>query len=387
MARDAAIVVAMRVFISSVTYALRDERQGLVRILEVVEPFQPLVFEQFTSQDRSSRDACLAGVDVCDVYVLLLGPRYGDPLPDSGMSPTEEEFTAARRQGKPILVFTKDTDEEDEPRQREFKARVEDYVNGRFRKSFSDTQSLNVAVLAALNDLSVPAAALTWERLPTPPPMVWAPDLPALRDPALYAPILEVHLVPVPPELLLAGRLQSLPTFITRTGRDQGFFADNDAVVAGNDAGGAWAVVRESGEGGRGWRDRREHQHRGVAVLATGQVMAAQALPTDLMGTLVDAGDLQRRVASMLPVAATLLGPTSAVLAVAAAVSPLDRLFEGDPARLGGRGSGEMRMRQGLAATMPPNATVSAAALASHNGDVAAEVAAHLLQTVRDAPR
>lgn len=377
----------MRVFVSSVTYALRDERQGLVRILQVVEPFQPLVFEQFTSQDRSSRDACLAGVDACDVYVLLLGPRYGDPLPDSGMSPTEEEFTAARRQGKPILVFTKNTDEDDEPRQRDFKSRVEDYVNGRFRKSFSDTQSLNIGVLAALGDLSLAAPALHWEALPAPAPMRWARELSALSDPALYAPILEVHLVPVPREQLLAGRLQSLPAVIARMGRDQGFFTEEDAIVAGNDAGAAWAVVRESAQGGARWNDRREHQHRAVAVLATGQAIVAQALPTDLMGTLVDAGDVQRRVASMLPMAAALLPSSSGVVAVAAAVSPLDRVFEGDPARLGGRHSGGMRMRQGLAATMAPNATVGSAALASHNGDVAAEVAAHLLQAVRDAPR
>ncbi|MGH3304538.1 MAG: DUF4062 domain-containing protein, partial [Streptosporangiaceae bacterium] len=61
-------------------------------------PYESLRFEDFVSQDRSSRDACLAGVDGCDVYILLLGPRYGEPLPDSGMAPTEEEFTAASRQ-------------------------------------------------------------------------------------------------------------------------------------------------------------------------------------------------------------------------------------------------------------------------------------------------
>lgn len=377
----------MRVFISSVTYALRDERQGLVRILEVVEPFGPLVFEQFTSQDRSSRDACLAGVDACDVYVLLLGPRYGDPFPDSGLPPTEEEFTAARRAGKPILVFTKDTDEEDEPRQREFKARVEHYVNGRLRASFTDPQSLNIAVLAALRDFAVPAAPLKWEPVREPVPMRWRWELPPLTDRALYAPVLEVHLVPVPPELVLAGRLQSLPTDITRTARDHGFFTETAAVVAGNDGEAAWAVVRESARGGVGFNDRRDHEHRGVAFLASGQVTAFHALPTDLMGALVDAGDLQRRVATLLPICATLLHTVSGTIAVAAAISPLDKVFEGDPSRVGGRNSGGMRMRQELAAQMQPAATVGAAALASHNGDVAAEVAARLLQAVRDVPR
>jgi len=140
----------VRVFISSVTHRLRDHRAGLAAVLEVVDPFVPVRFEQFTAQDRSSREACLEAVRSCDVYVLLLGPKYGDPSPDSGLAPTEEESQLARQLAKPTLVFTLSTDEKDEPAQAEFKGRVEHYVNGKFRKSFTDTQSLNVAVLAAL---------------------------------------------------------------------------------------------------------------------------------------------------------------------------------------------------------------------------------------------
>jgi hypothetical protein len=117
------------VFISSVTHSLKDERKGLAKILGLVESYEALRFEDFKSQDRSSPEACLAAVFACDVYVLLLGPTYGQRRADSGLSPTEEEFTRARRLGKPILVFTKTTDEAD---QSEFKARVEHYVNGRF---------------------------------------------------------------------------------------------------------------------------------------------------------------------------------------------------------------------------------------------------------------
>src|SRR4051812_47058760 len=110
----------MKVFISSVTYALKAERDALAAQLKVVPPYQPLRFEDFTAQGRSSREACLAGVEACDVYVLLLGPRYGDALPDTGKAPTEEEFEHARRLGKKILAFVKTIDEEDEPRQAQF---------------------------------------------------------------------------------------------------------------------------------------------------------------------------------------------------------------------------------------------------------------------------
>ncbi len=107
MSEVAASVADVKIFISSVTYALPAERDGLATLLKVVPPYEPRRFENFTAQDRSSREACLAGVEDCDVYVLLLGPRYGEPLPDSGMAPTEEEFEHARRMDKPILAFVR----------------------------------------------------------------------------------------------------------------------------------------------------------------------------------------------------------------------------------------------------------------------------------------
>jgi len=113
----------MKVFISSVTAFLKEERNELPAFLKVAD-HEPLRFEDFTAQDRSSREACLAGVDAADVYLLLLGPKYGEPLPDSDRAPTAEEFTRARQRGIPILVFNKDVVEPDEPAQAEFKNEV-----------------------------------------------------------------------------------------------------------------------------------------------------------------------------------------------------------------------------------------------------------------------
>jgi hypothetical protein len=136
----------MKVFISSVTAFLKEERNALPAFLKVAD-HEPLRFEDFTAQDRSSREACLAGVDAADVYLLLLGPKYGEPLPDSDRAPTAEEFTRARQRGIPILVFNKDVDEPDEPAQAEFKNEVGHYVSGRFWKSFTDPMSCNFAAL------------------------------------------------------------------------------------------------------------------------------------------------------------------------------------------------------------------------------------------------
>lgn len=100
----------MKVFISSVTHLLKDERNALPPFLRLLD-HQPLRFEDFVSRDCSSREACLAGVDAADVYVLLLGPKYGEPFADTGLAPTAEEFTLARNRGIPILVFNKITEE------------------------------------------------------------------------------------------------------------------------------------------------------------------------------------------------------------------------------------------------------------------------------------
>jgi hypothetical protein len=96
----------MLVFISSVRRGLEAERDYLPALLRA-GGHRPLSFEDFTAQPVSSRDACLAGVEQAEVYLLLLGQHYGEPMVDSGTAPTEEEFTVAKRRGIPILVFRK----------------------------------------------------------------------------------------------------------------------------------------------------------------------------------------------------------------------------------------------------------------------------------------
>lgn len=149
----------MKVFISSVTHLLKDERNALPPFLRLFD-HQPLRFEDFQSQDRSAREACLAGVEAADVYVLLLGPRYGTPWPDTGLAPTAEEFRIARNRGIPILVFVKVVDEPTEPEQQAFKEEVGHYVNGRLWRTFTDPLSLNQAVGEALKALPAPGGPL-----------------------------------------------------------------------------------------------------------------------------------------------------------------------------------------------------------------------------------
>lgn len=377
----------MRVFISSVTYALKEERENLARLLPLVD-HEPLRFEDFTSVDRSSRDACLAGVDECDVYVLLLGPRYGDALPDSGLAPTAEELKQARFRNKPILVFTKDTDEPDEPAQASFKSEVEHYISGRFRKSFRDSQSLNLAVLEALKNVELVPAPLRWESLHEAVTIEWREAVPELADRRHPGPpVVEVHLIPVANRPILASRMQSWGSDLARTGREAGFFSQEDHLQVGSNSRAAWAWVPDGTAGGGSFlQERQVHQYRGVAVLRSGQLMAFESLPTDFIGALVNHEELQQRGAHLLDVSSRLLpveGGTGTV-AIAAALGPLDRVLEGDPSKVNGRSSGSLGLQRGGSAMMVPDRAVPGAAIAAHTGDIAGEIAAILMEGVRE---
>lgn len=373
-------------FLSSVGRTLQAERDGLAAQLQVMEPYQPLRFEDFTAQSRSSREACLAGVNACDVYILILGPRYGDPLPDTDKAPTEEEFEHARRSGKQILVFTKNTSDPNEPRQAEFKARVEDYVDGYFRRSFTDVLGLNVAVTKALGDLPSRTAPLAWTDLTTPAAVVWRWDVPQVGNTS-SAPVLDVHLIPLDGGQLRATQMSQLPDVLTRAARDAGFVTETDPVEAGDTAKLAWTTSRTPSSTSRGF-GIPHHNERwcGVLVHRSGQVSVFESLPADWIGALVNQQDLQQRLFRLLMVATVHLSPHVADTAVAATLGPLAQVSEGDPSQVGLRTSGSIGFRRPGAAVMHPDHAVPVAGLKAHPGDVAAELAAELISTVRDTP-
>ncbi len=120
-----------RVFISSVTEGLRQERTalpGLIRALGM----DPVRFEDFTALPEPSREVCLQAVGTSDVYLLLLGEHYGSPFPDTGLSPTNDEYRAAINKGIPRLAFRR-RGVTLESAQAAFAAQVEAYETGLFR--------------------------------------------------------------------------------------------------------------------------------------------------------------------------------------------------------------------------------------------------------------
>ncbi|MGE0193767.1 MAG: DUF4062 domain-containing protein [Planctomycetota bacterium] len=92
-----------RVFISSVIGGMEAERTA---VADVVRAFgaQPVMFEDFGGMDSDATLAYLSEVSSSDIYVGILGVKYGRPLP-SRFSATHEEFLEAEQQGLRICVW------------------------------------------------------------------------------------------------------------------------------------------------------------------------------------------------------------------------------------------------------------------------------------------
>lgn len=91
----------MRVFISSVLAGLEEERDSLPGLIAAAG-HECVRFEDFGAQPTPSREACARGVESSEVYVLLLGPRYGHVFPETGQSATHDEWVAATTAGMPL---------------------------------------------------------------------------------------------------------------------------------------------------------------------------------------------------------------------------------------------------------------------------------------------
>ncbi|MNB59221.1 hypothetical protein D3C87_584760 [compost metagenome] len=92
----------LQVFISSTYLDLVEERQAAVSAI-LKAGHIPAGMELFTAGDRSQLDTINSWIDESDVYMLILGGRYGAVEPASNISYTELEFDYAASQNKPMF--------------------------------------------------------------------------------------------------------------------------------------------------------------------------------------------------------------------------------------------------------------------------------------------
>lgn len=96
----------MRVYLSSTLNDLGPEREAVRKALGG----HCTVVESYTADERSVRESCLADVAGCDLYIGIIGGRYGFIPPGESFSITELEYLQAREHKLPTFIFIKDDD-------------------------------------------------------------------------------------------------------------------------------------------------------------------------------------------------------------------------------------------------------------------------------------
>ncbi len=104
------------VFVSSVIAGMTDEREAARGAVEDLAG-RVLLFERLGGRDDDAQTAYTAGVRSADIYVGLLGERYGKPE-RTGYSATHTEYDEAIKEGLRISVWA--TTREMDGRQRDF---------------------------------------------------------------------------------------------------------------------------------------------------------------------------------------------------------------------------------------------------------------------------
>lgn len=138
----------IKVMISSTVSDLEAERDAAQKVFKEI-PLVELVGADplnNTAFSGNSRFVTAGMAKECDLYILILGNRFGYDV-GNGKSATEIEFDMALRDDPTkILVFKKDYSEDPELKQKIFIDKVSSYYNGYWRTSFKHTHDLQTFI-------------------------------------------------------------------------------------------------------------------------------------------------------------------------------------------------------------------------------------------------
>jgi nucleoside 2-deoxyribosyltransferase len=93
----------LQVFVSSTFSDLREERQAAVEAI-LAAGHIPAGMELFAAGDESQMEVIKQWIDESDVYLLILGGRYGSIETKSSKSYTQLEYEYALGKGKPLFA-------------------------------------------------------------------------------------------------------------------------------------------------------------------------------------------------------------------------------------------------------------------------------------------
>lgn len=153
-----------QVFVSSTYKDLHEERQAAVSAI-LTNGHIPAGMELFSAGDKSQWETIKTWIDESDIYMLILGGRYGSIEPESGLSYTELEFNYAVAKGKPLFSIVIDDEylnskvksggvefiEQENPQKLKL---FRNKVTSKTVKFFKDLKDIQLAVLLSLPAIS-----------------------------------------------------------------------------------------------------------------------------------------------------------------------------------------------------------------------------------------
>lgn len=92
------------VFVSSTSRDMKEQRAALRDVIEGLG-MTYVGMEDFVPDEITPAEYIREQVDSCDLYIGIIGKRYGHVEPGSGMSMTEIEYHQAVAGGKPLRIF------------------------------------------------------------------------------------------------------------------------------------------------------------------------------------------------------------------------------------------------------------------------------------------
>src|SRR6185369_15070184 len=162
------------VYLSSTLLDLKAERAAVANWLGKNHQ----VKHSYVADDESVAESCLEDIKACDVYVLILGFRFGFVPPTDnpeGLSITQLEFRQAGRLGIPRLVLMSKgatdmslTDYENPERYRRLKDFRTEVANAVRPAEFNDTTSLIAELSAGIEHIVGKKRPITIPPIPAP---------------------------------------------------------------------------------------------------------------------------------------------------------------------------------------------------------------------------
>jgi hypothetical protein len=175
----------LQVFVSSTFSDLREERQAAVEAI-LSAGHIPAGMELFAAGDESQMEVIKQWIDESDVYLLILGGRYGSIESKSGKSYTQLEYEYALSKSKPLFACVI-TDGALDARVRKGGLEMIDknqktldefreLVKGKVVEFWEDTKDIKLAIIKKLGELARRTDLIGWVRAHQ------EANLPALSD-------------------------------------------------------------------------------------------------------------------------------------------------------------------------------------------------------------